>query len=61
MVFSTWFSSKKKPKSDKRKKNHMLIKASHLGHVLREWVVKLDLVILIDKVTYKMTNYSIGR
>jgi hypothetical protein len=61
MVFSTRFFNKKIPKSDRRKKYHLLIKTSRFGHVLCDWVVKLDLVNLNGKVIYKMTDYLTDR
>jgi hypothetical protein len=49
------------PKSDRHKKDHMLIRTSHFGRVLRDWAVKFDLVILTGKVIYEMINYSTSR
>ncbi len=57
MVFSTSFLVKKYPKVIGIKKTTLSIWTSHLGHVLRDWAIKLDLVILIDE----MLDYSISR
>jgi hypothetical protein len=61
MAFSTRFFNQKIPKSDRRKKDHLLIKTSRFGDVLHDWAVKLDFVILNGKVTYKMIDYLTDR
>ncbi len=42
------------------KKPTLLIWTSHFVHVQRDWVIKLDLVILIGGVTNKMIDYLIS-
>jgi hypothetical protein len=61
MIFSIGFSSQKILKSDRHKKIILSISISHFDHVLRDWAVKLDLVILTSKVINEMIDYSTNR
>jgi hypothetical protein len=56
--FQLGFLVKKNPKVTGIKKTTLSIWINHFGHVLCDWAIELDLVIVIGKVTDKMINYS---
>jgi hypothetical protein len=59
--FRSSFLLKKYPKMIGYKKTTLSIWTSYFDHVLHDWVVKLDIVILIGRVTNEMIDYSISR
>jgi hypothetical protein len=61
MVSLTSFLVKKYPKVIGVKKTTMSIWTNHFGHVLCDWAIKLDHVILIGKVIDEMIDYLTGR
>jgi hypothetical protein len=65
MIFLLGFLIKKHPKVTSVKITTLSIWTNHFGHVMHDWAIKLDLVILtckmIDKMIDKMTDYSTNR